>query len=100
MAHEAALRCDRLLLTSDNPRSERPEAIIEEMKAGLSPEELSRTLTITDRAEAIRTATMLAGQGDIILIAGKGHETYQEIDGVRHHFDDREIVLEQISHEA
>lgn len=100
MAHEAALRCDRLLLTSDNPRSERPEAIIEEMKAGLSPEELSRTLTITDRAEAIRTATMLAGQGDIILIAGKGHETYQEIGGVRHHFDDREIVLEQISHEA
>ena len=70
------------------------------MKAGLSPEELSRTLTITDRAEAIRTAIMLAGQGDIILIAGKGHETYQEIDGVRHHFDDREIVLEQISHEA
>lgn len=100
MAHEAALRCDRLLLTSDNPRSERPEAIIEEMKAGLSPEELSRTLTITDRAEAIRTATMLAGRGDIILIAGKGHETYQEIGGVRHHFDDREIVLEQISHEA
>lgn len=100
MAHEAALRCDRLLLTSDNPRSERPETIVEEMKAGLAPEELSRTLTITDRAEAIRTATMLAGQGDIILIAGKGHETYQEIDGVRHHFDDREIVLEQISHEA
>ena len=100
MAHEAALRADRLILTSDNPRSEDPVAIIEEMRAGLSPEELSRTLSITDRAEAIRTATMLAGSGDLILVAGKGHETYQEIAGVRHHFDDREIIQEQFAHEA
>ena len=75
MAHEAAVRADRLILTSDNPRSEDPVAIIEEMRAGLSPEELSRTLSITDRAEAIRTATMLASAGDLILVAGKGHET-------------------------
>ena len=100
MAHEAALRADRLILTSDNPRSEDPVAIIEEMRAGLSPEELSRTLSITDRAEAIRTATMLAASGDLILVAGKGHETYQEIAGVRHHFDDREIIQEQFAHEA
>ena len=100
MAHEAAVRADRVILTSDNPRSEDPVAIIEEMRAGLSPEELSRTLSITDRAEAIRTATMLASAGDLILIAGKGHETYQEIAGVRHHFDDREIILEQFAHEA
>ena len=91
---------DRLILTSDNPRSEDPVAIIEEMRAGLSAEELSRTLSITDRAEAIRTATMLAASGDLILVAGKGHETYQEVAGVRHHFDDREIILEQFAHEA
>lgn len=100
MAQEASRRSDRVILTSDNPRSEDPQAIIAEMKAGLSPEDLSRTLSITDRAEAIRTATMLAKAGDIILIAGKGHETYQEIAGVRHHFDDREILLEQFAHEV
>lgn len=100
MAQEAARRSDRVILTSDNPRSEDPQTIIAEMKAGLSPEDLSRTLSITDRAEAIRTATMLAKAGDIILIAGKGHETYQEIAGVRHHFDDREILLEQFAHEV
>ena len=100
MAQEAARRSDRVILTSDNPRSEDPQAIIAEMKAGLSPEDLSRTLSITDRAEAIRTATMLAKAGDIILIAGKGHETYQEIAGVRHHFDDREILLDQFAHEV
>ncbi len=99
MAQEAARRSDRVILTSDNPRSEDPATIIAEMKAGLSPEDLSRTLSITDRAEAIRTATMLAKAGDIILIAGKGHETYQEIAGVRHHFDDREILLEQLAQE-
>ena len=100
MAQEAARRSDRVILTSDNPRSEDPATIIAEMKAGLSPEDLSRTLSITDRAEAIRTATMLAKAGDIILIAGKGHETYQETAGVRHHFDDREILLEQFAHEV
>lgn len=100
MAAEAVRRSDRLILTSDNPRTEDPVAIIDEMKTGLSPEDLSRTLAITDRAEAIRTATMLAEAGDFILIAGKGHETYQEIHGVRHHFDDREIVLRQFAQEA
>ena len=100
MAQEAARRSDRVILTSDNPRSEDPATIIAEMKSGLSAEDLSRTLSITDRAEAIRTATMLAKAGDIILIAGKGHETYQEIAGVRHHFDDREILLEQFAHEV
>ena len=70
------------------------------MKAGLSAEDLGRTLTITDRAEAIRTALMLARPGDLILIAGKGHETYQEVNGIRHHFDDREIILNYFEQEA
>lgn len=94
MAREAACRSDRLILTSDNPRTEQPDAIISDMKAGLSAAELSRTLCITDRAEAIRTACALAGPGTVVLVAGKGHETYQEINGVRHHFDDREILSE------
>ncbi len=92
MAREAACRSDRLILTSDNPRTEQPNAIINDMKAGLSASELSRTICITDRAEAIRTACALAGKGTVILVAGKGHETYQEINGVRHHFDDREVL--------
>ena len=94
MAREAACRTDRLILTSDNPRTEQPEAIIADMKAGLSDTELSRTLCITDRAEAIRTAAALAQPGTVILIAGKGHETYQEVNHVRHHFDDREVISE------
>lgn len=92
MAREAACRSDRLILTSDNPRTEQPEAIIAEMRAGLGASELDRTLCITAREEAIRTAVALAKKGDVILVAGKGHETYQEINGVRHHFDDREIL--------
>lgn len=92
MAREAACRSDRLILTSDTPRTEQPDAIINDMKAGLSASELSRTICITDRAEAIRTACALAGKGTVILVAGKGHETYQEINGVRHHFDDREVL--------
>lgn len=92
MAQEAACRSDRLILTSDNPRTEDPTAIINDMKAGLSDSELARTLCITDRAEAIRTAVALAKPGSVILVAGKGHETYQEINGVRNHFDDREVV--------
>lgn len=92
MAAEAARLSDKLILTSDNPRSERPEDIIDEMKAGLDTEAATRTIAITDRAEAIRTAVLMAQPGDYILIAGKGHETYQEIQGVRHPFDDREIV--------
>lgn len=97
MAREAACRSDRLILTSDNPRTEQPDAIINDMKAGLSASELSRTICITDRAEAIRTACALAGKGTVILVAGKGHETYQEINGVRHHFDDREEVRDALA---
>ncbi|MDE5734721.1 MAG: UDP-N-acetylmuramoyl-L-alanyl-D-glutamate--2,6-diaminopimelate ligase [Duncaniella sp.] len=92
MAAEAARRSDRLILTSDNPRFEEPEAIIAEMEAGLDDEARRKTLHITDRREAIRTAVALASPGSVILIAGKGHEDYQEIKGVKHHFDDREEV--------
>lgn len=92
MAQEAACRSDILILTSDNPRFEKPETIIEDMKAGLNSDELTRTTCITDRREAINHAVKLAKPGSVILIAGKGHETYQEVEGVRHHFDDREEV--------
>lgn len=94
MAREAACRSDRLILTSDNPRDEDPMEIISEMKAGLSRPETAITLCIPDRREAIRTAISLAVPGGVVLIAGKGHETYQEIKGIRHHFDDREEVAE------
>lgn len=94
MAAEAARRSDRVILTSDNPRDEVPEDIIRDMEAGLDDEMRRRTLSITDRREAIRTALMLAKPGDVVLVAGKGHENYQEIKGVKHHFDDREVVLE------
>ncbi len=92
MAAEAAKRSDRLILTSDNPRFEEPEAILAEMEAGLDAEMRKSALVIVDRREAIRTAAALAEPGDVILIAGKGHEDYQEIKGVKHHFDDREEV--------
>ncbi len=92
MASEAACRSDLLILTSDNPRNEEPDQIIADMKAGLTEQELRRTLCITDRREAIRTAVRMAAPGTVILIAGKGHEPYQEVNGVRHHFDDREEV--------
>lgn len=94
MAAEAARRSDRVILTSDNPRDEVPEDIIRDMEAGLDDEMRRRTLSITDRREAIRTALMLAKPGDVVLVAGKGHENYQEIKGIKHHFDDREVVLE------
>ncbi len=94
MAQEAACRTDRLILTSDNPRNEKPEDIINDMREGLSEPELRRTLCITDRREAIRTACALATPGAVVLVAGKGHETYQEVEGVRHHFDDREELAE------
>lgn len=94
MAQEAACRSDRLILTSDNPRDEDPDDIIAMMKAGLSAEELRRTLCITDRREAIRAALSTCPKGGVVLIAGKGHEPYQEVKGVRHHFDDREEVTE------
>lgn len=92
MAAEAAERSDRLFLTADNPRFEEPLAIIDDMKKGLSADQLARTTCIPDRAEAIREALRTAAPGSVVLIAGKGHETYQEIEGVRHHFDDREVV--------
>ena len=92
MAKEAAKHSDQLILTSDNPRFEDPDAIIEEMLAGLSPVDSEHTLCITDRKQAIKTAVCLAKKGDVILVAGKGHEDYQEINGIKHHFDDREIL--------
>ncbi|MBO4994701.1 MAG: UDP-N-acetylmuramoyl-L-alanyl-D-glutamate--2,6-diaminopimelate ligase [Muribaculaceae bacterium] len=97
MAREAALRSDRLILTSDNPRDEDPAEILHDMEAGLDDEARQTTLSIVDRREAIRTASMMAKPGDVILIAGKGHEDYQEIKGVKHHFDDREVVREILS---
>lgn len=92
MAQEAACRSDYLYLTSDNPRNEVPEDIIADMRAGLNRDELERTECITDRREAIREAVRRAKPGSVVLVAGKGHETYQEVKGVRHHFDDREEV--------
>ncbi|MBO7115758.1 MAG: UDP-N-acetylmuramoyl-L-alanyl-D-glutamate--2,6-diaminopimelate ligase [Prevotella sp.] len=94
MAQEAAKQSDRVIITSDNPRFEEPQDIINDMLAGLNAQQMKKTVSITDRKEAIRTACMMAQKGDVILIAGKGHEDYQEIKGVKHHFDDREIVRE------
>ncbi len=97
MASEAALRSQRLILTSDNPRDEEPSAIIDDMRAGLTDAQRADSLCITDRREAIRTAVALARPGDVILVAGKGHEDYQEIKGVKHHFDDREEVRQALA---
>ena len=94
MAFEAATASDRVILTSDNPRSEDPEVIISEMQAGVPADKTKNVLAITNRKEAIRTACMMAKTGDIILIAGKGHEDYQEVKGIKHHFDDREVICE------
>lgn len=94
MAQEAARQSDKVIITSDNPRFEEPQAIIDDMVAGLTPQQRKKAVTIVDRREAIRTAVMLAKKGDVILIAGKGHEDYQEINGVKHHFNDREVVEE------
>lgn len=96
MAREAACRSDLLILTSDNPRNEDPETIISDMRAGLNDVEMRRTLCITDRREAIRTAIRMAKPGEVVLVAGKGHEPYQEVQGVRHHFDDREEVQKEL----
>jgi UDP-N-acetylmuramoyl-L-alanyl-D-glutamate--2,6-diaminopimelate ligase len=90
MAAISAEGSTRTILTSDNPRSEDPEKILDDMEAGLTPHLKRNTLRITDRREAIKTAVMFAEKGDVVLIAGKGHETYQDIRGVKHHFDDRE----------
>ena len=94
MAQEAVKQSDRVIITSDNPRFEEPQDIINDMLAGLTPQQMKKVVSIVDRKEAIKTASMLAQKGDVILIAGKGHEDYQEIKGVKHHFDDREIVRE------
>ena len=94
MAQEAVKQSDRVIITSDNPRFEEPQDIINDMLAGLDSKQMKKVVSIVDRREAIRTATMLAQKGDVILIAGKGHEDYQEIKGVKHHFDDREVVRE------
>lgn len=99
MAKEAVTGSSKVILTSDNPRSEDPEMIIDQMMKGVSFKERIKVLSIVNRREAIRTACMVATPGDIILIAGKGHETYQEIKGVRSHFDDREIVKEVFNEE-
>jgi len=92
MSQSALRYSDRLIITSDNPRTEDPLVIIKEMEAGVAPEQKSKVLSIADRKEAIRVAYQLAKPGDIILVAGKGHEKYQEVNGVRHHFDDKEIL--------
>lgn len=94
MAQEAVRQSDRVIITSDNPRFEEPQAIINDMLAGLNAQQMKKVISIVDRREAIRTACMMAEKGDVILIAGKGHEDYQEIQGVKHHFDDHEVVRE------
>jgi UDP-N-acetylmuramoyl-L-alanyl-D-glutamate--2,6-diaminopimelate ligase len=94
MANIASELSDKAIFTSDNPRTESPETILEEMEKGVEPQNFKKTLSIIDRKQAIKTACQLANSGDIILIAGKGHETYQEINGIRHDFDDMKIVKE------
>ena len=92
MAKEAVRQSDRVIITSDNPRFEEPQDIINDMLAGLDGEQMKKVVSIVDRREAIKTAAMIAQKGDVILIAGKGHETYQDVKGVKHHFDDHEEV--------
>lgn len=92
MAREAVTLSDQVILTSDNPRFEEPQAIIDDMVAGLDPVQMKKALCIVEREQAIKTACALAKAGDVILVAGKGHEDYQEVKGVKHHFDDREII--------
>ncbi|MEZ7683200.1 UDP-N-acetylmuramoyl-L-alanyl-D-glutamate--2,6-diaminopimelate ligase [Prevotella histicola] len=94
MAQEAVKQSDTVILTSDNPRDEDPQAIINDMLAGLDTKQKKKVLNIVDRKEAVRTAAMMAKKGDVILVAGKGHENYQEINGVKHHFDDHEVIRE------
>mgnify|MGYP000413549507 CR=1 FL=1 len=99
MAKESARRSDKVIITSDNPRFEEPQDIINDMLAGLDKDDSRKVLSIADRKEAIRTACMLSEPGDVILIAGKGHENYQEIKGVKHHFDDKEVLKDIFSNE-
>lgn len=92
MAQEAVKQSDKVIITSDNPRFEEPQDIINDMLAGLDSKQMKKVISIVDRKEAIRTACMIAQKGDIILVAGKGHEDYQDVKGVKHHFDDKEII--------
>lgn len=92
MAQEAVKQSDKVIITSDNPRFEEPQDIINDMLAGLNEQQMKKVISIVDRKEAIRTACMMAKKGDVILVAGKGHEDYQEIKGVKHHFDDKEVI--------
>lgn len=94
MAQEAVKGSNRVIITSDNPRFEEPQDIINDMLAGLTDEQEKNVLSIADRKEAIRTACALAQKGDVVVVAGKGHENYQEIKGVKHHFDDKEVIRE------
>jgi len=94
MAQVSAKYSNKIIVTSDNPRFEEPEQIIEDIKSGFTVSERARALFITDRREAIRTAAALAKPGSLILVAGKGHENYQDVKGVKHHFDDKEIIQE------
>lgn len=94
MAQEAVKQSDKVIITSDNPRFEEPQAIIDDMLAGLTTQQMKKVISIVDRKEAIRTACMMAQKGDVILVAGKGHENYQEVCGVKHHFDDKEVLKE------
>ncbi|MFT5641334.1 MAG: UDP-N-acetylmuramoyl-L-alanyl-D-glutamate--2,6-diaminopimelate ligase [Cyclobacteriaceae bacterium] len=97
MANIAARYSNKVILTSDNPRTEDPNEILKDMMAGVSTIHQRKTMVIADRKEAIRTACNLVNKGDIVLVAGKGHETYQEINGIRHHFDDKEILSEMLT---
>ena len=99
MAKEAVKQSDKVIITSDNPRFEEPQDIINDMLAGLDKEEMRKVLCIVDRKEAIKTACMLAQTGDAILVAGKGHENYQDIKGVKYHFDDKEVIREIFANE-
>ena len=99
MAQESVKQSDKVVITSDNPRFEEPQDIINDMLAGLTKEDMSKVISIADRREAIRTACMLAQPGDVVLIAGKGHENYQEVKGVKHHFDDKEVVKDIFANE-
>lgn len=92
MAQEAVCQSDKVIITSDNPRFEEPQAIIDDMLAGLTPQQMKKVISIVDRKEAIRTACMMAQKGDVVLVAGKGHENYQDVKGVKHHFDDHEVL--------
>jgi len=97
MAAISAEGSSKIILTSDNPRTEDPEKILDDMEAGITTEMKGKTIRIADRRQAIKTAVMMANPGDVILIAGKGHETYQDVKGVKHHFDDREELREAFS---